>query len=46
MSEQAASAGQAWHAIVRDSLKRHNGKLVACVPDNLLKPPRGRATKG
>ena len=46
MSKQAASAGQAWHAIVRDTLKRHSGKLVTCVPDNLLKPPRALVIKG
>ena len=28
----------AWHEIVRDVLKRHEVKLVAYVPDNVLRP--------
>jgi sulfopyruvate decarboxylase alpha subunit len=31
-------AGHAWHEIVRDVLKRHQVKLVAYVPDNVLRP--------
>ena len=31
-------AGHTWHEIVRDVLKRHQVKLVAYVPDNVLRP--------
>ena len=31
-------APHTWHEIVRDVLKRHQVKLVAYVPDNVLRP--------
>ena len=31
-------AGQAWHEIVCDTLKRNSVRLVIYVPDNVLKP--------
>jgi len=40
MDEEAQSKGQegAWHAVVRDVLKRHDVRLVTYVPDNVLRP--------
>ncbi len=38
MSGQETQAGQAWHEIVCDTLKRNSVKLVTYVPDNVLKP--------
>ena len=35
---QEAEAGQAWHEIVRDTLKANSVRLVTYVPDNVLKP--------
>ena len=29
---------RAWHEIVHDVLKRHDVRLVAYVPDNVLRP--------
>jgi sulfopyruvate decarboxylase alpha subunit len=36
MDEEAS--GRSWHEIVRDVLKRHEVRLVAYVPDNVLRP--------
>src|SRR3954447_2147287 len=35
---ETQSAARAWHDIVRDTLKANDVRLVAYVPDNVLKP--------